>query len=46
MKVKVGAEIHDYPAVWYEDGIVKFIDQRLLPREFKIFEAKTYKDVA
>jgi S-methyl-5-thioribose-1-phosphate isomerase len=46
MKVKINDEIKDYPAVWYEDGVVKFIDQRLLPKEFTIFEAKTFQDVA
>lgn len=35
----------DVRTVWMEDGVVKLIDQRLLPGEFKIFEAKDYKEV-
>jgi translation initiation factor eIF-2B subunit alpha/methylthioribose-1-phosphate isomerase len=46
MKVKLDNEIYDYPAVWYEYGKIKFIDQRVLPNEFSIFEAETYEDVA
>jgi len=42
MKVK-GKE---YRALWFEDGIVKFIDQRKLPYTFEIYTAKTVDDVA
>ncbi len=31
--------------VWMEDGIVKLIDQRLLPGKFEIFQAEDYEDV-
>ncbi len=31
--------------VWLEGDVVKLIDQRLLPGEFKIFEARDYKAV-
>ncbi|UCH89224.1 MAG: S-methyl-5-thioribose-1-phosphate isomerase [Thermoplasmata archaeon] len=46
MKVKLGGEIKNYPAVWLKDDVVKFIDQRALPHEFTIFEARSYQDVA
>jgi len=42
MKVK-GKE---YRALWFENGIVKFIDQRKLPYTFEIYTAKTVDDVA
>ncbi len=32
--------------VWLEDGIVKLIDQRYLPFEFRVYEAKAFEDVA
>src|SRR2546428_52909 len=32
--------------VWFDDGIVKLIDQRYLPFEVRVYEAKTYEDVA
>ena len=31
-----------YRTVWYENGIVKMIEQNLLPFEFSIYESKTY----
>ncbi|MDH7506750.1 MAG: S-methyl-5-thioribose-1-phosphate isomerase [Candidatus Thermoplasmatota archaeon] len=37
MKIK-GKE---YRALWFEDGAIKFIDQRKLPFKFEIFTAKT-----
>ncbi len=36
----------DVKTVWMDGEIVKLIDQRLLPGEFRIFEARNYKDVA
>ena len=36
----------EYRALWFEDGIVKFIDQRKLPCTFEIYTAKTVDDVA
>jgi len=36
----------DIWALWYEDGIVKFIDQRVLPDKFEFFDAKDYNEVA
>src|SRR5438132_1145906 len=32
--------------VWFDDGVVKLIDQRYLPFEVRVYEAKTYEDVA
>jgi translation initiation factor eIF-2B subunit alpha/methylthioribose-1-phosphate isomerase len=32
--------------VWLEDGMVKLIDQRYLPFDVRVYEAKTYEDVA
>ncbi len=33
-----------YRTIWMEDSSVFMIEQNLLPFEFKIFEAKTYKE--
>ena len=35
----------DITALWYENNILKIIDQRKLPYKFKIFNAKTVDDV-
>ena len=42
----LGNNIYEMQAIWFEDNIVKLIDQRILPKQFKIFEAKNYSDVA
>ncbi len=39
-------EEREMRAVWFDDGIVKMIDQRKLPAKFEIFEAKSVEDVA
>jgi S-methyl-5-thioribose-1-phosphate isomerase len=36
----------EYRALWFEDRVVKFIDQRKLPYSFEIFTAKTVDDIA
>ena len=46
MRINIGLESKEMRAVWFEDGIVKLIDQRKLPKEFVIYEAKTTEDVA
>jgi translation initiation factor eIF-2B subunit alpha/methylthioribose-1-phosphate isomerase len=46
MKVRVGKRVRDYPALWYENRTVKFIDQRQLPHKFEIYEARTVRAVA
>ncbi len=33
-------------SLWYEDGVLKLIDQRALPAKLEIFEAKNERDVA
>jgi translation initiation factor eIF-2B subunit alpha/methylthioribose-1-phosphate isomerase len=39
-------EEKEYRALWFENNTVKFIDQRKLPYEFKIFTAKNVNDIA
>ena len=34
----------DYKTIWYEDNVVKIIDQTKLPHQFLIKELKTVKD--
>jgi len=46
LRIKIGDEFREMRAVWFEDGIVKLIDQRKLPLHFEIFEASTPEDVA
>jgi S-methyl-5-thioribose-1-phosphate isomerase len=46
MKVKVGKRVKNMPALWYAPGKVSFIDQRLLPSKFVIYEARTVRSVA
>jgi len=46
MKVRVGNRVRNLPALWYERGKVSFIDQRLLPSRFAIYEARTVRSVA
>jgi len=36
----------EYRALWFEDKVVKFIDQRKLPYSFEIYNAKTVDDIA
>ena len=35
----------EFRSVWFENDVVKFIDQRKIPQKFEIFVAKTVKDV-
>jgi methylthioribose-1-phosphate isomerase len=42
--MKINGE--EYRSVWMEGRVVKMIDQRLLPHEFRIFTCKTYGDTA
>jgi translation initiation factor eIF-2B subunit alpha/methylthioribose-1-phosphate isomerase len=35
----------EYKALWFENNIVKFIDQRKLPYKFEIYNAKTVNDI-
>lgn len=45
MKVREGNNIIDVTAVWYERPIIKMIDQRLLPDEFKIIDIKNPEEL-
>lgn len=44
MKVLRNGRCVDYRAVWFEKGLVKMIDQRVLPASFRVFTAKTLSD--
>ncbi len=46
MRIAVDGRVREMRAVWFEEGIVKLIDQRKLPAKFEIFEAKSTDDVA
>jgi translation initiation factor eIF-2B subunit alpha/methylthioribose-1-phosphate isomerase len=46
MRIKIDGEYREMQAVWFEDGVVKLIDQRKLPAEFEIFEARNTEKVA
>ncbi|MDP8011426.1 MAG: S-methyl-5-thioribose-1-phosphate isomerase [Thermoplasmata archaeon] len=46
MKVEIDGQIKDLRALWFEDGIIKFLDQRKIPEKVEIFNAKDYNDVA
>lgn len=35
-----------YRAVWWDDGAIKFVDQRLIPHRFETAEARTLDEVA
>jgi translation initiation factor eIF-2B subunit alpha/methylthioribose-1-phosphate isomerase len=36
----------DYRTVWLEDGVVKLINQPILPDKFEIYECKDYRETA
>lgn len=46
MRVVTGKGSREVRAVWFEDGKVKMIDQRLLPQRFKIVDLTDYREVA
>jgi S-methyl-5-thioribose-1-phosphate isomerase len=46
LKVIVGKRVKNMPALWYGPKKVCFIDQRLLPGRFAIYEARTVRSVA
>ncbi len=46
MRIMLNGEIREIRAVWFEDGMVKLIDQRKLPANIEIFEARDYQKVA
>lgn len=46
MRILVDGEPRELRTVWLEDGMVKLIDQRYLPFEVRIHEARHYEEVA
>ncbi len=46
MRVTLDSTVRELRTVWLEDGLVKLIDQRYLPFDFRIYEAKNAEDVA
>ncbi|RLG63623.1 S-methyl-5-thioribose-1-phosphate isomerase [archaeon] len=46
MRVRIDGKIVELKTVWMEGTIVKMIDQRFLPYELKIFEARTVDETA
>jgi len=45
MKVREGNSIKEITAVWYEKPIIKMIDQRILPDEFRIVEIRNPEEL-
>ncbi len=45
MKVIIEGEKREVKSVWMEDGIVKLIDQRKLPDEYDLFNARSVEEV-
>ena len=35
-----------YRAVWWDDGVIRYVDQRLIPYRFEVAEARTLDEVA
>jgi translation initiation factor eIF-2B subunit alpha/methylthioribose-1-phosphate isomerase len=46
LKVITDKGTEDLWALWYEDGKVRFIEQRVLPHKLEFFDAKDFNDVA
>ena len=46
MRVTFDGVSRELRTVWLEDGRVKLIDQRYLPFELRVYEAKTFEEVA
>lgn len=46
MRVTYNGTVRELRTVWLEDGLVKLIDQRYLPFDVRIYEAKNAEDVA
>jgi len=46
VRVTIDGVPREMRTVWFDDGVVKLIDQRYLPFEVRVYEAKTYEDVA
>jgi translation initiation factor eIF-2B subunit alpha/methylthioribose-1-phosphate isomerase len=46
VRVQVNGSAREFRTVWLEDGLVKLIDQRALPFDLRIYEAKDFEEVA
>ena len=46
MKVNIDGELRHLFAVWYENDVVKLIDQRKLPERIEVFEARNSDEIA
>ena len=46
MRVTIDGVPRELRTVWLEDGVVKLIDQRYLPFDLRVYEAKNFEDVA
>jgi translation initiation factor eIF-2B subunit alpha/methylthioribose-1-phosphate isomerase len=46
VRVETNGSVRELRTVWLEDGLVKLIDQRALPFDLRIYEAKDFEDVA
>ena len=46
MIVKTAKGMKDFRALWMDGGIVKAIDQRVLPNQFKIVSIRSVKEMA
>lgn len=45
MRIKLADKTIEMHSVWFEDNIVKLIDQRYIPERLEVFEAKNIDDV-
>jgi len=41
VRVTIDGVPREMRTVWFDDGVVKLIDQRYLPFEVRVYEAKT-----
>ncbi len=46
MRVNLDGTPRDLRTVWYEDGLVKLLDQRYLPFDLRVYEAHGLEDLA
>lgn len=46
MRVKLDGETRDLRTVWFEDGMIKLLDQRFLPFDIRIYEAHGLEELA
>ncbi len=45
MKVRIGGQLKDIRAVWYEEPVIKMIDQRVLPDQFQIVDINSTREL-